>query len=297
MMAASVIAQWIRRACVLEATARKPGNVHPEASFADLTYADFVKSADVIAPILAEAEQVGVGETIFRAALATRQEVGTNSNLGILLMLTPLAAVPLGVKLEEGIPKVLSGLTRDDALWVYRAINLAQPGGMGEVAEGDVSGEPTGTLLEMMRLAAERDRIASEYASGFSITLNFAAPFLAGFLFGRDLTERQLEEAIIYLHLELMAEYPDTLIARKCGPAIAEESARRARRMLAAGPLVIPDAIQRLNEFDAWLREDGHRRNPGTTADLVAASLFAFLREQESWGPRQKGEDRGNTNA
>jgi triphosphoribosyl-dephospho-CoA synthase len=223
-----------------------------------------------------------VGKTIFRAAVATRQAVGSNSNLGILLMLTPLAAVPWDVRLAEGLPEVLKGLTREDARWLYRAIAMAQPGGMGKVSEGDVSGDPTGTLLEMMQLAAHRDRIASEYASGFSITLDFAAPFLAGFLFGRDGTESQWEEAIVALHLELMAEYPDTLIARKCGPAVADESSNRARKVLEAGPLKSPYAIQSLNELDRWLREDGHRRNPGTTADLVAAALFVVLRERDS---------------
>ncbi len=271
----SPLEQWIHAACVLEATAKKPGNVHPEAAFADLTYADFVKSAEVVAPVIAQASEVGVGETIFRAALATRQQVGTNSNLGILLMLTPLAAVPKGTPLDPGISQVLLGLTRDDANWVYRAIQVAMPGGMGEVHEGDVSGGPTGTLLEMMQLAADRDRIASEYASGFFITLNFSVPFLAGV---KDF-ENHWESAIIELHLRLMAEYPDTLIARKCGQQVADESARRARRVLDAGPLENPDAIRERKEFDNWLREDGHQRNPGTTADLIAASLFGAFRE------------------
>lgn len=283
MMASMDVAQWIRQACVWEATAKKPGNVHPEASFADLTYADFVKSAEVIAPILADAENVGVGETIYRAALATRQEVGTNSNLGILLMLTPLAAVPSSMKLREGVSQVLSSLTRDDAVWMYRAIASAQPGGMGKVSEGDVANGPTGTLLEMMQLAAERDRIASEYATGFSITLNFALPFLAKKMSGTALAagdfENRWESAIIELHLRLMAEYPDTLIARKCGWDIAKKSAERARQVLEAGPLESHESIREWKAFDCWLREDGHRRNPGTTADLIAAALFAFLRE------------------
>lgn len=274
MMAAKDLEHWIRAACVLEATARKPGNVHPGASFSDLTYSDFVKSAEVIAPILAKASQVGVGETIFRAALATRQHVGTNSNLGILLLLTPLAAVPLSATLHEGLPRVLNGLSREDARDVYRAIRLSQPGGLGEVAEGDVSGDPIGTLLEMMRLAAERDRIAAEYASGFSITFNFSMPILAGV----QGFESHWESAVIELHLRLMAEYPDTLIARKCGIEAANESARRARKVLNSGSLESPAALRELEELDTWLRKDGHRRNPGTTADLVAAGLFAAFR-------------------
>ena len=37
--------------------------------------------------------------------------------------------------------------------------------------------------------------------------------------------------------------------------------------------------VREFREFDAWLRADGHRRNPGTTADLIAASLFAAFRD------------------
>jgi triphosphoribosyl-dephospho-CoA synthase len=273
-MAASDVERWIRAACVLEATAQKPGNVHPEASFSDLTYADFVKSADVIAPIIATAAQVGMGETIFRAAKATRKHVGTNSNLGILLMLTPLAAVPLDVQFEEGVSQVLRGLTREDARWVYKAIALAQPGGMGKVSEGDVSEDPPGTLLEMMQLAQDRDRIASEYATAFSITLQFSVPFLKGV---KDF-ETHWEPAILELQLRLMATYPDTLIARKCGGEVAEESARRARNVLNAGPLDSSRAIRELQALDDWLRADGHKRNPGTTADLIAGALFAAFR-------------------
>ncbi len=268
----SQLPKWIQQACVLEAAARKPGNVHPGASFADLSYADFVKSAEVIAPILANADEGGVGETIFRAATATRNRVGNNSNLGILLLLAPLAIVPQGIALEEGVSQVLADLTVEDAAWVYRAIRAVQPGGMGDVAEGDVSQEPTGTLLEMMRLAADRDRIAAEYVTRFSITLNDGLPFLAEVV---DFAENW-EAAVIELHLRLMAKYPDTLIARKCGKKVAEESARRARRVLEAESFLTSNALR---ELDDWLREEGHRRNPGTTADLIAASLFAGFRE------------------
>jgi triphosphoribosyl-dephospho-CoA synthase len=271
----SQLSKWIQSACLLEAAARKPGNVHPSTSFADLTYDDLVKSAEVIAPIVAQAGEVGVGETIFRAVSATREQVGTNSNLGILLLITPLAAVPLNLALSEGISPVLAALDREEARWVYRSIRLAQAGGMGEVPEGDVAAEPAGTLIEMMQLAARRDRIAAEYASGFSLTLNFGAPFLAGVADFRT----NWEAAIIELSLRLMAEYPDTLIARKCGPAIAEESAGKAREVLESAPVPISPNHPAVQEFDRWLRADGHRRNPGTTADLVAASLFAAFRE------------------
>src|SRR5438552_2117088 len=80
----------IRTACLLEATARKAGNVHPRASFADLAYDDFVASADVAAPALSRAREIGVGRAVFAAIEATRNCVGKNTNLGIVLLLSPL---------------------------------------------------------------------------------------------------------------------------------------------------------------------------------------------------------------
>jgi triphosphoribosyl-dephospho-CoA synthase len=195
-------------------------------------------------------------------------------NLGIVLLLAPLAAVPPSVPLGRGIHAVLEGLTVEDARQVYAAIRLANPGGLGRVGEQDVSDEPTETLLDVMRRAAAWDAVAAQYANCFTDVLDFGARRLqARWSAGTD-----WETAVIGLHLELMARRPDTLIARKCGPLAAAESSRLADRILHAGwPETAAGRL--LAEFDDWLRADGHRRNPGTTADLVAAALFAGLRE------------------
>lgn len=260
--------------CLLEATARKPGNVHPGASFPDLTYADFVRSAHLIRPAFEHAGEWSVGRIVLDAVQRTRQEVATNTNLGILLLLAPLALVPPGTTIAEGIAGVLSGLTREDARLVYEAIRLANPGGLGRVEREDVAAEPSVTLLEAMRLAADRDRIAEQYANNFATVLAGAERLAReGRFRGR------WEEAVIDLHLWLMAEFPDTLIGRKCGNDVARESARHARAVLDAGWPDRETAVERMAELDAWLRADGNRRNPGTTADLVAACLFAAFRE------------------
>src|SRR5260370_31210191 len=105
--------EMIRAACVLEVAARKPGNVHPLRSFPDLTYRDFVLSADAIAPILARTAELGVGGAILGSVMATQRRVGRNTNLGVVLLLAPLAAVPPGVRLTDGIPDVLKGLSQE----------------------------------------------------------------------------------------------------------------------------------------------------------------------------------------
>lgn len=274
------IATAIQQACVLEASAAKPGNVHPRASFPDLTFEDFVRSAEAASPVLARATELGVGRAIFQAIEATRAVVSSNTNLGIVLLIAPLAAVPLRQSLRDGIGNVLEQLTRDDAAWVYRAIRLAQPGGLGTADDQDVAHEPTETLREVMSLAAHRDGVAVQYANEFSWVMNEGLPFLASV--GEEF-EHCWEAAIVELHLRLLAEHPDTLIARKCGESVAAEASRLARRCLNSLASLPRDSTKRahaLSEFDQWLRADGHQRNPGTTADLVAACLFAAIRER-----------------
>lgn len=266
--------QILQIACELEVRARKPGNVHPQASFPDLDWRDFICSARVVAPILAQTASLGIGRAILDSVRATRTVAASNTNLGMVLLLAPLCAVPEDQSLSAGIKAVLTGLTRRDADLVYEAIRLAVAGGLGVAGEGDVSTGPSGTLREMMCLAADRDSIAAEYARGFPITLDRGLPWLQ-----QKWQAAPWEEVVIGLHLELMATVPDTLIARKCGPAVAREAADRAAGVIDAGWPESLAGATRLHELDAWLRADGHRRNPGTTADLVAASLFAVFRE------------------
>jgi triphosphoribosyl-dephospho-CoA synthase len=265
----------VRAACVLEATARKAGNVHPLRSFPDLTYRDFVISADATAPILARTAELGVGAAILGSVMATQQRVGRNTNLGVILLLAPLAAVPPGVRLTDGIRAVLEGLSQEDAELAYRAIRLAHPGGMGQVAEQDVAGPPTLTLLEVMHLAADRDLVARQYAENFSLVLDFGMPYLSQV----EDFERHWEPAIVGLQLELLSRHADSLIARKCGVETAAEASRRASAVLSAARPGTREAQEELSRFDRWLRADGNRRNPGTTADLIAAVLFAAFRD------------------
>ena len=73
-------------ACIWEATARKPGNVHRYRDFHDSHYTDFLLSAAAIAPVMANACQRRVGVTVLDAVRATRRVTGTNTNLGIVLL-------------------------------------------------------------------------------------------------------------------------------------------------------------------------------------------------------------------
>ncbi len=272
MISASLAGQL---ACIWEATARKPGNVHRYQDFEDVVYLDFLVSAAAMAPVLDRAAQQSVGKTVLEGVQATRQVARTNTNLGMVLLFAPLAAVGLSADLRPGIEQVLSNLTLDDSRLVYEAIRLANPGGLGKASEQDVSEEPTLPLRQVMALAADRDLIARQYANGFLEVFETGVPAL-----GHGLeTTGSLEGAIIHCHLQLLAKYPDTLIARKRNLAEAETASRQAQQVLAEGWPESAAGWEVFFALDAWLRAEGHSRNPGTTADLVAASLFVALRE------------------
>src|SRR6185436_20912162 len=97
------IGQCATFACLLEATAPKVGNVHRGADFENLTFTDFMVSAVAIGPVMESARANGVGPTILEAIKATRRLVDTNTNLGMVLLIAPLAAVPREEPLDTGI--------------------------------------------------------------------------------------------------------------------------------------------------------------------------------------------------
>jgi triphosphoribosyl-dephospho-CoA synthase len=270
-------------ACVWEATARKPGNVHRLVDFGDLSYLDFLASAAAVAPVLAAAPDHRVGHTVFEGVRRTRLVARTNSNLGILLLLAPLAKAAADPDIHTGLTRVLDDLDVEDSRLVYEAIRLANPGGLGRTAEQDVKDEPTLPLRAVMALAADRDLIARQYANGFREVFEDGAPAI---LEGMKRTA-SMEGGILYAHLCLMARYPDTLIARKCGAVEATESALRARAVLDKGWPQKTEGRVALADLDAWLRAEGRRRNPGGTADLIAACLFVVLHERSVVLPLQ----------
>jgi len=269
------IGQCATLACLLEVNAPKPGNVHRAADFDDATLNDFAASAVAIGPLLEQAAAAGVGATVLRCVQATRLVARTNTNMGAILLLTPLACVPRDASLELGIRKVLAALTPEDARDVYTAIGLAQPGGLGETAEMDVRGPPPDSLLAAMQAAAGRDAVARQYVTDFAHVLGDVAPrIVAGVDDGLP-----LPLALVHTHVQLLAERGDSLIARKCGDEINRQCVARAGRVLQSGSPREENYHAALSDLDFWLRSDGRRRNPGTTADLIAAALFACLRD------------------
>jgi triphosphoribosyl-dephospho-CoA synthase len=266
------IAAAFLAACRDELEAPKPGNVHLFAGGHRMTADDFVRSAEAAAGPLA-VPGARVGERILQAVEVTQAAVGQNTNLGIVLLCAPLAAAAENTAkgLRDALDGILDGLDVEDARLVFRAIVLAAPAGLGSAAEHDVRIPAAVTLRAAMAAAANRDRIAYQFSH------RFADIFDRGLAEYEAAARRWAEPrwAALAVYLAMLADIPDTHVTRKFGAPAAEALRREAagyRQRLQSTDA--PNAL--LGELMAWdaaLKARGI--NPGTSADLTVATLFA----------------------
>ncbi len=267
----------VRIAIETECSAIKVGNVHPHASFRDLNHHHFLIAAKAIGERMDQCHAQSVGQIVLQSVQAMMDAVGTNTSLGTILLLAPLAVATHRLTndstgrrtLRECLREALATLTPDDSLDIYKAIWIAKPGGLGQTASMDVRDSAPINILDAMKIAAAWDDIALQYTSDFELV----------FAISRRLESNQVAgvakvDAIRCLQIELLSERVDSLIARKQGQTFAKQVQAHAREVIAAGPFGSAEYESAWHRFDDFLRDDLHRGNPGTIADLIAAALF-----------------------
>ncbi len=293
------IRQAFLRACAWDVAVRKPGNVSRHSPGHGMAAQDFLASAAVAAAPLCEPGR-RVGERIEAAMQATWARVDCNTNLGILLLCAPLAAAAerlarpqrgadgkrqdLAPALNAAVEEVLGNLDREDAAAAFRAISLANPGGLGRAEAQDVRKAPQVTLREAMALAADRDRIARQYRDGMAEPFGLGlaaldAPARSALLQAEPESARPGEPAataVQRVYLAWLASAPDSHLVRKFGPAVAQVVLSQARPW--AGRAAAGEALDADSAFCAWdeaLKAGG--LNPGSSADLTVATLMALF--------------------
>ncbi|MEI6066644.1 MAG: triphosphoribosyl-dephospho-CoA synthase [Methylococcaceae bacterium] len=279
MISPQQLSELYQQACEVELRAFKPGNVSVYADGHDMTVADFRLSAEVSAAPLCNPDY-SLGEKIFYAVKATRQAVFCNTNLGIILLCAPLIQAISHTRpdltLRQALNQVLTTTTLEDAEWVFKAIRLASPGGLGSSNEQDVAEKPSVNLAEAMRLASAKDRIALQYITGYQDIFDFAVliHYNAMSKWGDQ------EWAALYVYVGLLCQFPDSHIERKYGNKYSEmvvgemshlsDELSKAKRPEQTLPL--------LYSIDHAFKSRGI--NPGTMADMtVATVLTVFLEE------------------
>lgn len=297
------ISNCLELAILFEISADKPGNVNLVVGFEGTRYEHFLASAVAAAPSFEHAAKqgiafscgeigvrdVGLGRIIERcvASIDVWQH-GGNTLLGTVILLSPLAVAAGMTPMEEGcvfdIPKlrknlklVVESTTAEDAVGVYKAIGIAKPSGLNKASELDVN-DPNSidrilkesiSLYQVFRVASGWDRVCSEWVENYPITFDVAHPYLMKNISGT----KDLNVAVTHTFLKVLAEYPDTFIARKVSIEKTQGVSLKAKEILELGGLATLEGREKLHEFDAELRGSGNLLNPGTTADIVAAAL------------------------
>ncbi|MGA9388646.1 MAG: triphosphoribosyl-dephospho-CoA synthase [Candidatus Bathyarchaeia archaeon] len=298
---ANHVSKCLELAILLEASVHKPGNVSVVTNFESTRYEHFLASAVAARPSLEYAAKQGIAVHERKTRMADvgaghiikdcvadidSWQHGGNTLLGTVILLVPFA-IAAGMtpnedrfetsKLRKNVKLVIESTTPEDAVNVYEAMKIAKPSGLGKAPKLDINDpssiqrilEENVTLFQVFRIAEKYDTICSEWINNYPITFDLAYPFLTNQIAGGD----DLTQAILHTFLKVLAECPDTFIARKTSLERAKEVSAEAGKILGLGGLKTSKGRQRLTEFDAKLRRSSNLLNPGTTADVVAAAL------------------------
>lgn len=286
-------------ASVLEVSGHpKPGNVHRTQDFDDMVFEDFLISGVVIGDLMKKAAKRGsrcgddgslhkikLGEIIKEAIIETDRWIGNNTNLGIVLLLTPLSA-SAGMSqnlndLRKNVGRIMEATTAQDALDLYDAINLADAGGMGEQEELDVADAEARdkivnediNMYRVLQMSSKWDMLSYELTNRMPVTFGIGFP-----TFRTTKMQYGINKATVQTFLTLLSRKPDTLISRKYGEDMAKLVSADADSVLQSGGILNPQGELLLRELDKQLMRN--KLNPGTTADITAASIMvAYLDE------------------
>ncbi|MEO1878562.1 MAG: triphosphoribosyl-dephospho-CoA synthase [Methylococcales bacterium] len=267
-----------KRACAIDVEAFKPGNVSVYNAGHDMTVDDFILSSDVSSHPITNPD-LSLGQKIYYAVKATRAAVACNTNLGILLLCAPVCQAIYqqkpGQDLRTALAEVLSTTTQDDAEWVFKAIALAAPGGLGKSKQQDVNEAATVTLSEAMMMASEKDRIALQYVTNYKDIFDFSIlRYNGGYVKYDDSIW-----AAVSVFTGLLSKFPDSHIERKYGD---KHSQWVLEKMITVDNALLntnspEQLIPMLHEVDRKFKAKSI--NPGTTADLTVATVFIVLVE------------------
>lgn len=275
-LSSAAIEAAVRRAFHQDVQSLKPGNVHRYAAGHDMSVADFATSARVSVPWLLRSD-LSVGRRLYYAVAATHEAVNCNTNLGLLLLFLPLIRAveqrQAGKDLRTRVNTVLLGLDdTTDTEWLYDAIRLASPGGLGSREQHDVAATPSITIREAMCAAQHYDRIAYQYASGYADIFGKALNCLRAC----QTKWQSVDWALVACYLCILSEFTDSHIVRKYGKVVAHEVREQGEAVLSQfikykNP---EEATPLLLDFDTQLKQKNI--NPGTSADLAAACSLAI---------------------
>lgn len=288
----NLIAKIAQLSSVLEVSGYpKPGNVHRTRDFDDMVFEDFLISGIAIGDSIRDAanhaskinssisfKDSNLGKYILESVKETDKWIANNTNLGIIMLITPIAmsaAISDNLNhLKDNINNLIINTTVIDAIALYNAISIADAGGMGEQDNFDVNSddsineltENNLNIFDVLKISSPWDNLAKELTSKMPISFDLGYP-----VFSKLKNKSSLNSATVTTFLTILSKVPDTLISRKYGNQKANDVSKIAKNVL---KYKNDDSKfnEKINDFDNYLFKN--KLNPGTTADLTASSIM-----------------------
>ena len=271
----SFLKKQIKFVCDKEMDSLKPGNVHKYSKGHGMSTKDFFKSSLIISKCLTK-NNLNLGQKILSSVNEIQNKIKKNTNLGIILMLSPIATIVQkeGVISKEELLKKIKSLIKKqnikNSIPIFEAIALTSPGGLGFSKKYDVNKLPKTNLYKAMEYSKKRDLIARQYYNGFKDIFNIGVPAYKKFYnkWGR------VNWALTGVYLTFLKKFNDSHITRNKGNKIATSVKKEAKKyyfFLKKNKNLIK-IKKKLLIFDKKLKSK--RINPGTIADLTVATLL-----------------------
>lgn len=245
----------------------KPGNIDREHDYEDTRLEHFLCSAVRSRSVFENCGSLSIGETIYKAVKKTNIHSGGNTHFGAFILLVPL----IKGKGIEGAKKLVEETTVEEAVLFYKAFGLTQVR-INKSDDMDVN-DPKSiqvlkdkkmTLKNVMEYSSENDMVAREWINGFALTKVFSEKLLS-----RNGGTADIPKVFI----EMMAEYPDTFIAKKFGAEVSKDVVTLAKKVV--------DGETDIKDFDEFCIREGI--NPGSLADICIAGIFTALLGGWKW--------------
>lgn len=302
-------------ACLEVSGYPKPGNVHRMRDFKHKTYEDFLAGSVSLGPSLHASFLKGyegkneVGKLIHQAVSDMLEfQKGVNTHLGIILLFIPLAISGGRVykntqalkenEFRRDVKELIRNTTPEDAYFTSKAIAMAssteEVGRLNEeISQLDVSlsnreipRQNKHNVYDIMDKSAHRDGIARELVSNYEVSFTLGYPTLMDVYKETN----NVNQAIVQTFLTILAEHPDTFIAKEVGLQTTEKNideafqkgldtaknvSKYAQAILKKGGATTDAGMSDIRKLDTKLHTQN--LNPGTTADLTASSIFLAL--------------------
>lgn len=289
MKFAKFVGNLARISCILEISARKPGNVSAFYDFEDVKYENFVYGGIFIGNAVEKAfidgykGKILIGKRIYDFVKEVKIFNNTNTHFGIALLFIPIGC-GLGFlkknkkkfyELRNFIDYVIKNTKISDAIYFYNASKIFKIGGIEkykgkfditnknfkkEIVENNIN------FYYLMKISD--DLIAKELTTKMEIS------FYALKKFKENLENYNIRDTIVKTYIMLLSEFKDTHIEKKFGTEVAEDVKNKAM-----------EVIENFNEksirnFENFLIKN--KINPGSIADITTNAIFLYFLEK--WG-------------